>query len=121
MLYNVCSPKETMKGSVSLIEEVVRKVTKIQNSQDSLIWGVHLEEEEESGAVFAVGHRSYPRRVWYFKVIVHKMNDHGEAFRLLSMSASEVEKSFECSSVSEVVKQVVGVLKDKFPAKGGTQ
>ena len=114
MLYNVCSPKETMKGSVSLIEEVVRKVTKIQNGQDSLMWGVHLEEEEESGAVFAVGHRSYPRRVWYFKV-----TESAGAFRLLSMDIREVEKSFECSDVNEVVKQVVGVLKEKFPAKGG--
>lgn len=96
-----------------MIEEVVRKVMKIQNGQDSLMWGVHLEEEE-SGAVFAVGHRSYPRRGWYFKV-----TESAGAFRLLSMNIREVEKSFECSGVSEVVKQVVGVLKEKFPAKGG--
>lgn len=87
---------------------MTEKILKIQNKQKSLMWGCCQDETE---ALFAVGHKSYPRQTKYFVVtsdlLVETVTDDHKR---------DLVKS--CADETEVLKVIYDLLKQWFPAKG---
>ena len=90
-------------------EELVRKITGIQNKSKTLKWGYVQHSETEH--LFVVGNSAYPGRTYCFIV-----NEECE----ISMATDDWKKELlvKCSSCSDVVGCVIGKLKEWFPARG---
>jgi len=88
---------------------MIDKILKIQNKSKSLMWGCADDGDE---AMFAVGHKSYPRQTRYFIV--------SKDF-VVSIPDENHKKVFvkKCENEEEVIKEVTLLLKEWFPAKGG--
>ena len=86
------------------------KILKIQNSAKSLMWGSTRHSETET--LFCVGHKSYPRQNRCFIV--------SDDF-VISIVGDDHKRAFviKRESVDEVLKEVILLLKEWFPAKGG--
>ena len=86
------------------------KILKIQNGAKSLMWGCARNSETET--LFCVGHKSYPRQNKCFVV--------SDDF-IISLVGDDHKKAFviKCENVDEVLKEVLLLLKEWFPAKGG--
>lgn len=89
---------------------MIEKILKIQNGAKSLMWGSTRHSETET--LFAVGHKSYPKRVLYFIV------DDGYAVSLIDEHHKKSQmKKFD--GEKELLGFVYEMLKTCFPAKGG--
>lgn len=91
---------------------MTEKILKIQNGAKSLMWGCTRHSETES--LFAVGHKSYPRQTKFFVVTSD----------LAVETVSEDNKIVlvkSCEDESEVLKVIYDLLKEWFPAKGGSK
>lgn len=85
------------------------KILKIQNGAKSLMWGCTRHSETET--LFCVGHKSYPRQNRCFTV--------SDDF-VLTIVGDDHKKAFviKCGTEDEVLKEVVTLLKEWFPARG---
>ena len=86
------------------------KILKIQNKSKSLMWGCTRHSETET--LFCVGHKSYPRQNKCFVV--------SDDF-VISIVGDDHKRAFviECGSAEKVIEEVLLLLKEWFPAKGG--
>lgn len=86
------------------------KILKIQNGAKSLMWGCTRHSETET--LFAVGHKSYPIQNRCFIV--------SDDF-VLSIVGDDHKSAFviKCGTEEKVLEEVVLLLKEWFPAKGG--
>lgn len=86
------------------------KILKIQNKRKSLMWGCTRHSETEY--LFVVGHKFYPRQNRVFVV--------SDDF-VLSIVSDDHKKAFvkNCGSAEKVLEEIVLLLKEWFPAKGG--
>lgn len=92
-----------------MLESIIKSVTGIQNKQKSLMWGSTRHSETE--VMFAVGHKSYPRKTVYFLISVD--------YKVQVLNESIVEETFLCADRKECIYRVIEVLKEKFPSIGG--
>ena len=85
------------------------KILKIQNRAKSLMWGCTRHSETET--LFAVGHKSYPKKTKYFMVtkdlLVETVTDDNSIVTVKS-----------CADETEVLTVIYELLKQWFPAKG---
>ena len=96
---------------------MVEKIKSIQNGKKSLMWGSAAVSESET--LFAVGHKSSPKQGKFFTVRHFEVtNDY--AVSVLEDYTNKRTKVKTCSTVEEVVKAVVDLLKEWFPPKGVT-
>ena len=86
------------------------KILKIQNGAKSLMWGCTRHSETET--LFAVGHKSYPRQNRCFIV--------SDDF-VLSIVGDDHKRAFvkQCGTEEKVLEEIMMLLKEWFPAKGG--
>ena len=95
-----------------IMELMIEKIKKIQNKQQSLMWGSALYNNNE--VVFAVRNKAYPKQPHFFSVTdtytVNMINDYNK--RILFK---------ECEDLQDVLSCVISLLKEWFPAKGITE
>lgn len=82
-------------------------ILKIQNGAKSLKWGHTRHSETET--LFAVGHKSY-HLLKYFIV--------GDDFSVYDANGSYKVLLKKCCSEEEVLREVMTLLKEWFPARG---
>lgn len=82
-------------------------ILKIQNGAKSLSWGHTRHSETET--LFAVGHKSY-HLLRYFIV--------GDDFNVYDANGSYKVPVMRCNSEDEVMRLVLELLKQWFPARG---
>ena len=94
------------------MDELITKIKKIQNKQQSLMWGsADLSADE---ILFAVGNRAYPRQPHFF--IISK--NLGVSILEEDNSKTYIDHFSDNSSVATCI---IGLLKEWFPAKGQTE
>lgn len=94
------------------MDELIEKIKKIQNKQQSLMWGHAVRDDGE--VVFAVGNKAYPKQIHFFSITpTHTIN--------LLDNLRCAKKLRDCVDKQEVVSSVISLLKEWFPAKGVTE
>ena len=94
------------------MEELITKIKKIQNKQQSLMWGHAVRDDGE--VVFAVGNKAYPKQPHFFSVTPTY------TVKLLDNIRSS-EKFKDCADSKDVLSSVILLLKEWFPAKGQSE
>jgi hypothetical protein len=90
------------------MDELIRKISNIQNKQKTLRWGHDMCGEHE--CLFVVGNTAYPGQVQCFTVT--------EEFVISIVDNSHKKAKHDvCSDVNSVASCVIQLLKKWFPAK----
>ena len=93
------------------MELMIEKIKKIQNKQQSLMWGSAMHNDNE--VIFAVGNKAYPKQPHFFSVTdTYKLNMIDDYHKRVLFK--------ECADLSEVLSCIISLLKEWFPAKGIT-
>ena len=94
------------------MDELIVKIKKIQNKQQSLMWGSSDLSSDE--VLFAVGNRAYPRQPHFF-IVTRNMS--------VLVLENDNSKTFidNCMDNSSVANCIIQLLKEWFPAKGQTE
>ena len=90
------------------MDELINKITKIQNKQQTLQWGHYQMSETE--LMFAVGNTAYPGEPHYFIATTNY------TIFLLTDSHRRTEYRQHIDT-KEVTNSVIELLKEWFPAK----
>ncbi len=94
------------------MEQLIQKIEKIQNKQQSLMWG-HVEHAKGE-IMFAVGNKAYKKQNQFFTIT------DTYAVNLIDNNHKRVLFK-QCTDVSEVVSTVISLLKEWYPARGNQE
>ena len=90
------------------MDALINKIIKIQNKQNSLMWGHSKHSDNE--VMFAVGHKSYPKEPHFFIAT-------SDCVIFLITNSHQKELYRQCIDVNDVAAGVINLLKLWYPAK----
>ena len=105
---NLSAKRTLPKQKGVFMDELINKIVKIQNKQNSLLWGHYKQSDIET--MFAVGHKSYPKEPHFFIT-----TSNYEIFLVTDVHKKELYR--QCIDVNDVVAGIITLLKEWFPAK----
>lgn len=91
------------------MESLITKIKSIQNKQRTLRWG--SADHDNGEVLIAVGSTAYPKQTHYFIV-----DEDYDVFLITDEHKKELFR--KCEDCIGVVKCVIELLKEWFPAKG---